>query len=355
MGLNVDIIKQLPGFTLQVQLSCGQGIVGVLGASGSGKSMLLNCIAGIVAPDQGQIIVNNTTLFDSRQKINLAPKDRKTGFLFQKYALFPNLTIAENIAFGLDKLSKADKKIKAGELMDKFKITDIAERYPAQISGGQQQRVALARVLAVEPEILLLDEPFSALDNHLKNHMMKEMLASLKEFKGITLFVTHNMEEAYRLCDRIAVLNSGSVDTFGLKEDIFRKPVTYENAQITGCRNISAAIRKSEYTAEVEDWGITIVTGIKIQHDKGYAGIRANHIKLADESTRKNCFPVWISDESELPFQTTLYLKIGSAANDLDDYHIQWDISREQKEALKSMAQPFYIYMNPEYVFFVKN
>jgi len=353
MGLHVDIKKKLPGFRLQAHLLCEQGIIGILGASGAGKSMLLNCIAGLVNPDEGRIIINGKTFFDSAQKINLAPKDRNAGFLFQNYALFPHLTIAENIAFGLNKLSKADKQKKAAALMERFNLLNMAKRYPSQISGGQQQRVALARALAAEPEILLLDEPFSALDNHLKNHLMKDMLATLKEFKGNTLFVTHNMEEAYRLCDRIAVFKSGSVETFGLKEEIFLQPASFETAKITGCKNITAAVKKSNHAAELPDWGITVTTGIGIESNNGFAGIRANHIMLANDSSTENCFPVWIADESQSPFRTTLYLKIGSAANHPDDYNIQWEISRDQRETIRSLAQPFHIYFDPKHVFFV--
>jgi ABC-type sulfate/molybdate transport systems ATPase subunit len=354
MGLQVDIIKKLSGFNLQVCLSCEQGIIGVLGASGAGKSMLLKCIAGLVDPDEGYIKVNGKTFFDSDKKINLPPRERTAGFLFQNYALFPHLTIEENIAFGLDNLSKADKHKKVEALMERFNIAGMGKRYPSQISGGQQQRVALARAMAVEPEILLLDEPFSALDNHLKNYLIKDMSVSLKEFKGNTLFVTHNMEEAYRLCDRLAVLSSGSVEAFGLKEEIFQKPASFETAKITGCKNITAAVRKSNYTTEITNWCVTVKTNAKITSSNGFIGIRANHIMLAD-GTGENCFPVWIADESESPFRTSLYLKIGSAANSPDDYHLQWEISRDQRETLRSMAQPFYIYLDPRRVFFVQD
>jgi len=353
MGLQVDIIKKLPGFNLQVFLSCEQGIIGVLGASGAGKSMLLKCIAGLVDPDEGHIKVNGKIFFDSNKKINLPPRERTAGFLFQNYALFPHLTIAENIAFGLDNLSKNDKHKKAVALMERFNIAGMAKRYPSQISGGQQQRVALARALAVEPEILLLDEPFSALDNHLKNYLIKDMLVFLKEFKGNTLFVTHNMEEAYRLCDRIAILKSGSVETFGLKEEVFKKPASFETAKITGCKNIAAAMRVANNAAEIPDWNITLSISTGIESDNGFVGIRANHI-LQTDGPGENCYPVWIADESESPFRNSLYLKIGSEANNPDDYHIQWEISRDQREIVRNLAQPFYIYLDPRRIFFVQ-
>jgi ABC-type sulfate/molybdate transport systems ATPase subunit len=252
------------------------------------------------------------------------------------------------------KFPKKDNQQKTFALMKRLNFTDMAKRYPSQISGGQQQRVALARALAVEPEVLLLDEPFSALDNHLKNHLMKDMQLTLKEFKGNALFVTHNMEESYRLCDHIAVLNAGQVETFASKEEVFLHPVSLETAQITGCKNIAAAQCKSTYTAEVPAWGITLHTDTSILSPNGFVGIRANHIMFA-ESAGNNCFPVWIADESRSPFRTTLYLKIGSAANGTDDYHIQWEISREQREKISKLQSPFYVFMDPGRVFFVEN
>lgn len=356
MGIYIDIKKNLSGFRFTVQLSSQQDdIIGILGASGSGKSMLLNCIAGLVNPDEGIIKLNDKTFYDSSKGINLAPKDRKTGFLFQNYALFPHLTIAENIAFGLDELSKSDRNKRVVELMERFRIADMGNRYPSQISGGQQQRVALARALAVEPDILLLDEPFSALDNHLKNNLLKEMLVSLKEYKRNTLFVTHNIEEAYRLCNYIAILNAGSVDVFGKKDMIFEKPVSLAVARITGCKNIASAVRNSSDMVEVPDWGIQVKTSMEIVNDKGFVGIRANHIKLADNNAQENCFLAWIADESEAQFRTNLYVKIGSECCGPEDYHLQWEISREQRETLRNLSQPIKIYMDPMQVFFVQN
>lgn len=362
MGLSVDIVKKLPGFQLEIKFDCEHGIVGILGASGSGKSMLLNCIAGLVKPDEGNITLNGIPFFDSEKRINLPPRERKTGFLFQNYAMFPHLTIAENVTFGLGHLSKEDQKSRATELLNRFHLRDLGTRYPSQISGGQQQRVALARAMAVEPRILLLDEPFSALDDYLRMHMIKEMLASLKEFEGNTLFVTHNIEEAYHLCEKIIVLHNGSIETFSDKEDLFRHPLSLETAKITGCKNIASAVKSSDTTIRVPDWDITATTGIHIKQDNGFAGIRANHISLAngeDSSTgghgvQENNYPVWIVDESEAPFRTTLYLKFGSAPTGQDEYHIQWEMSRDDREVIRKLPQPLWIHLDPTHVFFVE-
>lgn len=353
MGLTIDIERKLPSFKLKIDLSCGQEIIGILGASGSGKSMLLNCIAGLIKPDKGEIVLDDDVFFDSNKKINIPPQDRKTGYLFQNYAMFPHLTVAENIAFGLDKLPKAEQKNRVSELLESFHLADMGKRYPCQLSGGQQQRVALARAMAVEPQIMLLDEPFSALDAYLKTHMIKEMTESLKKFQGTTLFVTHDMHEAYRLCNRIVFLDNGRVETLGSKEEVFQRPATMETAKITGCKNIAAAVRKSEHSAEIPDWGIRVATAMSIENMEGFIGIRANNIKLADESVQENCYPVWIADESDAPFSTTLYLKIGSAPSRLDDFHIQWEVRKDQRAKLSDLAQPIRIYMDPNDVFFM--
>ncbi|WP_373483727.1 sulfate/molybdate ABC transporter ATP-binding protein [Acetobacterium sp.] len=355
MEFLVAIKKKLYGFQLDVKLQSQEEVIGILGASGSGKSMLLRCIAGLVKPDEGQIVINGKTFFDSEKKINLSMGERKVGFLFQNYALFPNMTIAENIAFGLDKLSKIEKKNRVSALMEKYHLGDIGKRYPGQISGGQQQRVALARAVAVEPDILLLDEPFSALDVHLRNHMMREMSELLKEFHGMTLFVTHNREEAYRLSDYIAVFNTGKVEIYGQKDAIFKWPASLETAKITGCKNIVEATRLSENRLHIPQWDISLSTAMKIEPEFGYMGVRANQVKLVDEQDcpQDNCFKVWIADESDGPFRTSLYLKIGSRPESIHDFHIQCEISREERNQLVERSEPFVIYINPEFVFFV--
>lgn len=360
MSLQIDITKKLQGFKLQVSLCCGREIIGVLGASGSGKSMLLNSVAGLVKPDKGKILLDDVPFFDDAKKINLPPRSRRTGYLFQNYAMFPHLTVAENIAFGLGSLAKHEQQKRVAELLSRFHLVDMGKRYPSQISGGQQQRVALARALAVEPRILLLDEPFSALDEHLKAHMLKEMKESLSRFDGTTLFVTHNMAEAYYLCDRIVILNQGRVETFGDRQEVFQHPASLAAARITGCRNTAAAVRRSERTVEIPEWGVRVTLASPVESESGFIGIRENQIRLADAGIQENggpenCFPVWIADESEAPFRTTLYLKIGAAPQHPGDFHLQWEISREEREAIGRLAQPFRICLDPQKLFFMQS
>lgn len=351
MGLDIDIEKTLPGFSLNINLNCSQGITGILGASGSGKSMLLNCIAGLIKPDKGIISLDGKTFFDSAKKIDLSPQKRKTGILFQNYALFPHMTIKDNIAFGLEGLDKEEKSARVNQLLDRFHIADFGNRYPSQISGGQQQRVALARALAVEPNILLLDEPFSALDQHLKQALMKDMLETLNEFNGYALFVTHNMEEAFRMCEQLVVINSGHIEASGSKQEIFRSPPTYTSAVITGCKNINVAKRVSDHEVFVPDWGINLKSFMKTEGDNCYAGIRANHIRLAEDGDTENCFSAWIADKSEAPFTTTLYLKFGAKPQSIEDYQIQCEMKKEQSANIKEPSQPLRFYFDPQHVF----
>ncbi|HHY59062.1 MAG TPA: ATP-binding cassette domain-containing protein, partial [Clostridia bacterium] len=206
MELRVQITKKLKDFSLKQDFTVGRETLGVLGASGAGKSMTLKCIAGLVTPDEGIIVLNGKTLFDSRRGINLPIQQRRVGLLFQNYALFPNLTVKENIAFGLRHLPKGERERRVEEIMARLGITGLAHSYPHQISGGEQQRTALARTLVTEPDCLLLDEPFSALDNQIRHRLEEELLETLRHFPGPVVFVTHNLRECYRVSDRIMIM-----------------------------------------------------------------------------------------------------------------------------------------------------
>lgn len=203
MSLYVDVKKDLGGFCLSINFEAEQEVMGILGASGCGKSMTLRCIAGVVKPDQGRIVLNGRTLFDWEKGINLPPQKRHVGLLFQNYALFPNMTVKKNLMMGLKAVEKDKKKAEAAveEMIGRFYLTGLENHRPSQLSGGQQQRAALARILLTKPELLMLDEPFSALDGYLRWKLELELMDILKEFDGPTLFVSHSRDEIYRLCD----------------------------------------------------------------------------------------------------------------------------------------------------------
>ncbi|MDF2512251.1 MAG: transporter [Herbinix sp.] len=348
MNLIVNIKKKLKGFQLKIDFEADQDILGILGASGSGKSMTLRCIAGIETPDEGKIILNNRVLFDSEKKINLPCQQRKVGFLFQNYALYPHMTVEKNIGFSLSGLpsnQRSEKVLKAIEMMH---LKDLEKRYPVELSGGQQQRVALARALVVEPEVLLLDEPFSALDEYLRTQMVNQLMETLSDYKGATLFVTHNMEEAYRLCKKIMVIDHGRKEICGDREEIFLRPTTLPVAQVTGCKNISTANLLPDGRLEAKDWGITLSPPENGSgKDISYVGIRANHVKMAEEPG-KNVFELWPVYTNEAPFRITVYLSRVKPEPNSRDYELQWEMSKDKWVEKKDLPLPWKVYLDPE-------
>lgn len=208
--LEVQIYKKLAEFDLDISFQVNDNILGLMGASGSGKSMTLKCIAGIETPDQGRIVLNNRVLFDSEKKINVPIQKRNVGYMFQSYALFPNMNVYENISVGLRARKVKDVDIVVQKVMQQFRIFELASRYPKQLSGGQSQRVALARLIAYEPDVLLLDEPFSALDEDLKKDLLQELKSELQISKPV-IFVSHDKEEVNYLCDLKYKIKQGEI------------------------------------------------------------------------------------------------------------------------------------------------
>ena len=227
MGLYVDIHKKMGKFTLDVSFETGGGVTGLLGASGSGKSMTLKCIAGIEKPDRGKIVLDGTTLFDSEQHINLSPQERKVGYLFQNYALFPNMTTRQNILCGLRGRSTQDssdiKEQKLTEIIELMQLRGLEKHRPHQLSGGQQQRVAIARALAPKPDILCFDEPTSALDPELTGEVLL-VIRSLAKKKTTMVIVTHEMQFAREVSDKVLFIDNGLIVEEGTPEQVLVSP-----------------------------------------------------------------------------------------------------------------------------------
>ncbi|MEG4817552.1 molybdate ABC transporter permease subunit [Microcoleus sp. K5-D4] len=346
-GLCLNIFKPLSGFALDVGFDIGPEVLGILGASGSGKSMTLRCIAGLETPRSGKIAVNGRVLFDSAQGINVASKDRRIGFLFQNYALFPHLTVAQNIAFGLQHLSESEQKIRVKEQLISVQMSGLENRYPHELSGGQQQRVALARAIAPSPDLLLLDEPFSALDTHLRSQLEGELMQTLANYRGITLLVSHNLEEVYRVCKNLLVLAEGRPIAFDTKENIFDRPGNSTVAQLTGCKNFSAAKPIAETLVEAIDWGCTLSVVEPIPKSLVSVGIRAHQLIFVSGCDRENTFACWIASTVETPHRVTLYLKLHSPPNDSQDYHLQAEFFKENWRAIKDNHFPWYVHFEP--------
>ncbi|HEY9828271.1 MAG TPA: molybdate ABC transporter permease subunit [Stenomitos sp.] len=349
-GLVVNIRKRLAQFDLDLELTAATSTLGILGGSGAGKSMLLRCIAGMETPSHGQITLNGRVLFDAKQGINVPSRDRRIGFLVQNYALFPHLTVAQNIAFGLPSaLSKAEIKRRVEGHLAAVQLQGFGDRYPSELSGGQQQRVAFARALASEPELLLLDEPFAALDTHLRSQMEQEAMMRLHAFPGVSLLVTHNLEEVYRLCNDLLVLDQGRAVAYGTKHDIFERPGLLGVAQLTGCKNISAAVITSEQEILAVDWGIQLRVIEPLPSQLAFIGIRAHQIRFIDEAadTQENTVLCWLAATSETPHRMTLFLKFNALPLHSQDYHVQAEVFKEKWDSLKQSPLPWTVQLDP--------
>ncbi len=339
MSLSVDITKKFKDFSLNVTLETAGNRLGLLGASGCGKSMTLKWIAGIEKPDKGKIVLNDKILFDSDKKINLIPQKRKVGYLFQNYALFPNMTVAQNIGIGMKDKWKI-KQPKILEMLELFHLSGLENRYPAQLSGGQQQRVALARIFAYEPDVLMLDEPFSALDAFLKESLLEELLEILKMYKGDIIIVSHNRDEIYSLCERLAIIDSGELILTGDTEKIFSNPKRLAAARLTGCKNISPIRKINDYTAEAIDWGVILHTAQKVTQDTGYIGIRAHDLQPAAENS-ENSFAIENYRIVDSPFERNLLCKSGHG-------EIWWKVNVDKINHQLQMQVPEYLTLPKE-------
>lgn len=290
MSIDVDFRKSFGTFHLNVRLKAGDDIIALLGASGCGKSLTLKCIAGIFKPDEGHIIVDGTVLFDSEKKINLTPQERHIGMLFQNYALFPNMTVAQNISCGIrSHPTGAQRQQIVQSLIDTFYLDPVKTQYPHQLSGGQQQRTALARIFASDPRIILLDEPLSALDSYLRWQLEQELIDSLDLFKGTTLYVSHSMGEVFRICKYACVMESGKNEPLTKVHSLMNAPSTFSTALLSGCKNFSRVKRLGERTVWAYDWNVPICLPEDSQNTVNFIGIHARSIQIGCHENQIQC------------------------------------------------------------------
>jgi molybdate transport system permease protein len=345
--LEAEIYKRLPGFTLRVALRAGGGVLGLLGASGSGKSLTLRAICGLETLREGRIVLNRRVLFDSRQGIRLRPAERRVGMVFQDYALFPHLTVEQNIGFGLAHRPAVERARRVAEWARLAGIAPLAGRYPAELSGGQRQRVALARALAMEPEALLLDEPFSALDTHLRRQLEEQLREILAGFGGVTVFVTHDRNEAYRLSGHLVALAAGRVAASGTKQELFERPGSVEVARLTGCKNLAPLRVVGPGRIQVDDWNCRLRAAAPLI-GMTFVGIRAHDLRFVEGPEGENTFPCWPAGSIDSPFETTLYLRLGQPPEPGDHPHLEAELPRDAWAALEARTQPWYVRLEPE-------
>ena len=314
MALSVNIRKKLGSFHLEVQFEAEQGTpLALLGASGCGKSVTLRCIAGILKPDEGRITLDGVVLYDSAAGIDLPPQQRRVGYLFQQYALFPNMTVRQNIAAAV-----RDRKARAGvaaEKLRQFQLESVADLRPGQLSGGQQQRCALARILASAPRVILLDEPFSALDSYLKCQLEWELAEMLSTFSGPVVWVSHDRGEVLRNCPEVCVMDRGQAQITQAMKELMAHPGSEAAARLSGCENFVDAMGHGN-TVTLRDWGVTLNCTAPVPDTVCRIGIRARNLHPAEEQTMNtiSCRVVRVVEDTDA---LTVLLRPDGAAPDL--------------------------------------
>lgn len=331
MAADINIIKKYDDFRLEVSFESKSKRIGILGASGCGKSLTLKSIAGLIDPDRGRISFDDRLLFDSDRKINLKAGKRKVGYLFQDYALFPNMTVEENIKAALHKRPGLEK------ILRRFELLDIKDHHPHEISGGQKQRTAIARMLATDPELLLLDEPFSAMDSYLKEGMRLELIRILDMYDKTVILVSHDRDEVYQMCDHLVLMDRGSIIANGSTDELFKNPKTVTAARLTGCKNISRIQRLTSHRAIALDWkGIELVTNEKMGEEITHIGIRAHDLMAGEHGV--NVIPCGKTRVSRLPFEWYVTLENG----------LWWKITRELYDEYNEAIVPEYVSIEPD-------
>ena len=358
MSLSVDISRHLNGFDLEVSFRVDDPTetLALLGPSGCGKSMTLKCIAGIVAPDEGRIVLNDRVLFDSAARVNLRPQERRVGYLFQNYALFPNMTVEQNVGVGVLGVSREERAARVAEQLAAFRLEGLAAKRPAELSGGQQQRVALARIMASRPELLLLDEPFSALDGYLRWQLELELTDTLRQFPGGSVYVSHNRDEVYRMCDTVCVVSAGRSEEKLTVRELFSTPATLAAALISGCKNVSRAeLTKGQSLCQpaqlaCADWGVTLATSLPVSADVSHVGIRAHYFRVvevdgapvgtpagavrpAPADDGQNCIPCAVDRVIDNTFSTIVMLRTPGGAR------LRYECGKDEWTALDSPSR----------------
>lgn len=353
MAVSVEIHRKLNSFALDISFQSGSRRIGILGASGCGKSMTLKSIAGIETPDEGRITVEDRVLFDSGEKVNLKPQKRNVGYLFQNYALFPTMTVEKNIAAGL-KGSRKEKEERVREMIKKFRLEGLERQLPGQLSGGQQQRVALARIMAYEPDVILLDEPFSALDMFLKDQLQREMLELLADYAGTVVLVSHDRDEVYRFSDELLIMDQGRVVAAGPTKEIFHSPGNKAAARLTGCKNFSRARKLDLHTLEAVDWGITLKMKQEIRDDVAHIGYRAHDFIPVWGERGDNMIRFDLESSAVLPFERNYYIRSESTAEEAYKEVLCWFVQREEIAVLEERGMPDHLAFDEEKILLLK-
>ncbi len=346
--LYADIHRRIGEFDLNVLIESDADRVGVLGESGSGKSMTLRSIAGIESVDSGHIEVDGRVLYDSSEKTDLKPQKRNVGYMFQNYALFPTMSVIKNVMAGLGRPTEENRS-KAADMLRRFRMDGYEERLPGELSGGQQQRVALARIMVTEPDLILLDEPFSALDSYLRDRMQVEMLEMLGDYTGQVVMVSHSRDELYRFSNELFVLSKGSIIRHGETKSVFREPENAIAARLTGCKNFSSAKVVDDHTIEAADWGVTLKLDRVIPADITSIGYRAHNFSPVYGEKQENCIRFDLMRVDDLPFEKNYYIRTPDI-----NAPLCWFVQGEEQRILEERGLPDYLKMNEDDILLLK-
>lgn len=349
MSIKVDLHKNIGNFNLNVQVDSSAKRIGILGASGSGKSMTLRGIAGIEKPDSGLVQIGDRVLYDSVSKIDVKTQERNVGYMFQNYALFPTMTTAENIGVAL-KCGRDEKRERVAEMIRKFHLEGLENRLPSELSGGQQQRVALARIMIYRPELILLDEPYSALDMFLKDYMQHEVMELLDDYDGQIIMVSHSQDELYRFAEELFVIKWGEIITSGKTKDVFDNPVRVEAAKMTGCKNFSDFEVIDAHTLRATEWGVTFKLEQEIPEGTNVIGYRAQHFKPIWDEPKDNCIKVKLDRIDELPFQQNYYFIPEGGTGTL----IHWTVQGEMVNLIEKNGIPEYLTLDERHIMLLR-
>ena len=340
---NFDGLEVLKDISLDVE----EGeVLSIIGPSGSGKSTILRCATGLETPDSGEIIKNGDV-----------------GLVFQQFNLFPHFSVLKNIVDAPLKVQKRKKDevyAQARSLLKKMGLADKEKAYPFQLSGGQQQRTALARIMAYEPEVILLDEPFSALDLYLKDRLEQEVLQMLESYMGTVIMVSHNRDEIYRFSEELFVMDKGRIVASGKTEELFQNPKNKTAAILTGCKNFSSIIYIDDHTVEAKEWGICLKTKRKVPKDAKWIGYRAHDFIPVWGTRGENMLKFQLESSARLPFEQNYYIaaenRIGNSTEkngEKDKTMICWFVQREKMEEIEKKGFPDYLWIDEGKILFL--
>lgn len=350
--LKVNIRRKLDKFTLDVDFETHDEVMGLLGMSGSGKSMTLKCIAGIVKPDEGEIILNDRVLFSSKLGINLTPQERKVGYLFQDYALFPNMTVAENVMVGI--MNKPNRGAEVDKILEELNLLSKKDAYPRQISGGEKQRTALARIFVTQPDILLLDEPFSALDEFNRWKIEFELNKALNKHIKSAILVSHDKDEIYRLTSSVCVLHEGKGEIKRPTRDLFRDPITYASSILSGYKNFSKYDRLMDDRIYTQAWWTDIMIDKVVPSPNGLISVSLTNLglyKFKPEKSNGNIIKAKIKDIMDSVNYSTVFLSLNENP-EAEDFVVDMDRDRVSEFEIN---EEVYLYIPFENIIFLES